>query len=278
MNRTTDRGALPGCIPGRDGAGASPASDMMTGRSRDATMTTRTLSMLAGLIAATFAFEARGDMIAFRFNGAGVSGSIVLTYGPTTDAKYPQAYEVTGISGTFTDTNNGLNIVDAQIGGLVAINRATPDATNLLAPRDFSRFAVATGLPAQSNGSLSYDNLLWPGGSLPTATDYQVHGGILDIYGLLFTIGNGRVGSGWGGGDAAIYARPPAPFGVASGQAVGRRRRARAIPRPAAPAIPQRASDDGSGTAAVVATLSNSKLLAVLEATTELNADPVKLT
>ena len=53
---------------------------------------------------------------------------------------------VTGISGTFSDSNNGLNIVNAPIGPLEPIKHDTPESTNLLAPNDFSRFAVAAGL------------------------------------------------------------------------------------------------------------------------------------
>ena len=35
----------------------------------------------------------------FSFAGAGVSGIVQLTYGTATDGKYPNAFEVTGISG-----------------------------------------------------------------------------------------------------------------------------------------------------------------------------------
>jgi hypothetical protein len=86
----------------------------------------------------------------FDFAGPGVSGRIDLSYGPTTDAKYPSpglpdvAYEVTAISGFFTDTNNGLNIVNAPITGLVPLNNLDPDVDpkpdNLLAPNNFSKF------------------------------------------------------------------------------------------------------------------------------------------
>ena len=114
-----------------------------------------------------------------------------MTYGSSTDSKYPgQAFEVTGISGTFSDLNNGLNIVNAAIGPLEAINVATPEPTNLLAPHDFSKFLVASGT---AHGALTYDNLYWPGGSPQTASSYPPHGGILDIYGLLFDIGGGEV-------------------------------------------------------------------------------------
>ena len=137
----------------------------------------------------------------FSFAASGVSGTITLSYGTATDAKYSQAFEVTGISGTFSDSNNGLNIVNAPIGALVAIKHDTPEPTNLLAPNDFSRFAVATGLSPQSNGFLTYDNLYWPGGSPQTASDYPPHGGFVDIYGLMFDIGGGRVVDFWSNGD-----------------------------------------------------------------------------
>jgi len=77
----------------------------------------------------------------------------------------------------------------------------TPEAANLLAPHDFSRFAVAAGLSPMNNGFLSFDNLYYPGGSPQTASDYPFHGGILDIYGLMFEIGGGRVVNFWSNGD-----------------------------------------------------------------------------
>ncbi len=142
------------------------------------------------------------------FSGAGVSGSLTLTYGAATDATYANAYQVTGISGVFTDTNNGLNIVNAPILGLVPLNHAAPEPTNLLAPNDFSKFAVAD----LAHGALSYDNLYWPGGSAPSASDYPFGGGVLDIYGLMFDIGGGMVVNFWSNGT------PPGPalyYGVA---------------------------------------------------------------
>lgn len=146
---------------------------------------------------------ARASTYSFTFGGPGVGGSLVLTYGAATDAKYPGAYEVTGIGGTFSDTNNGLNIVNASVGSLVPITYATPEPTNLLAPHDFSRFAVASGLPAQSHGFATYDNLFWPGGSPQTGSDYPPHGGFLDVYGLLFDVGGGRVVNVWSNGADA---------------------------------------------------------------------------
>ena len=95
----------------------------------------------------------------------------------------------------------------------MAINRATPEPTNLLAPNDFSRFAVAMGLAPENNGFLTYDNLYWPATAPPTASDYQVHGGYLDIYGLMFNIGDSTVVDLWSNG---IFApATPADYGVA---------------------------------------------------------------
>ena len=96
----------------------------------------------------------------FSFVGPGVSGTINLTYGAATDSKYPgQAFEVTGISGTFSDTNNGLDIMNAAVGPLEGLTYSTPEPDNTLAPHDFSRFAVATGLGPENGGVLTYDNL-----------------------------------------------------------------------------------------------------------------------
>jgi hypothetical protein len=168
------------------------------------------VAAMLGMVAAT-AGQASASTIGVVFSGPGVSGSLQLTYGAGTDANYPNAFEVTGITGTFSDSNNGLNIVNASIGAPVAINHATPEPGNLLAPNDFSRFAVASGLSPQNNGFLTYDNLFWPGGSPQTASDYPPHGGFLDIYGLMFVIAGGQVVDLWSNGSFG----GPADYGVA---------------------------------------------------------------
>jgi hypothetical protein len=165
--------------------------------------------------AASLPWQANASTFSFTFAGPGVSGAIQLIYGAATDSKNPQAFEVTGISGTFSDSNNGLNIVNASIGSLVAINHAAPEPTNLLAPNDFSKFAVASGLGPMSGGFLTYDNLYYPAGSPPTASDYTVHGGFLDIYGLFFNIGGGRVVDFWSNGDFTGTGTGPIDYGVA---------------------------------------------------------------
>jgi PEP-CTERM motif len=175
-------------------------------------MTARKIVVSAALIlAASLSPNANSATVALNFVGPGVSGNIQLTYGPATDLKYPQAFEITGITGVFSDSNNGLNIVNALVGPLEPITRDTPEPTNLLAPNDFSRFAVAAGLPPDNNGFLTFDNLYYPGGSPQTASDYPLHGGFFDIYGLMFDIGGGRVVDFWsngtisGSGNGPIY-------------------------------------------------------------------------
>jgi len=155
--------------------------------------------LAAALLFAAVPKQANAGTFQFSFAGPGVSGLIQLTYGAGTDGKYPDALQVTGISGFFTDTNIG--IVNAPIGSLVGVTNDTPHPDNLLAPLDFSRFAVASGLDPINNGFLTYTNLYWPGGSPQTASDYPPHGGFLDIYGLMFEIGGGRVVNFWSNGD-----------------------------------------------------------------------------
>ena len=157
--------------------------------------------VLTTLIAAASApHYARAAVADISFLGLGVSGSLHVTYGPATDAKYPGAFEVSNINGVFSDSNNGLNIVNTPILSLVPITHSTPEPGNLLAPNDFSRFAVGSSLPPDNNGFLTYDNLYWPSGSAPTATDYPAAGGFLDIYGVMFNIGGDRVVDFWSNG------------------------------------------------------------------------------
>ena len=101
------------------------------------------------------------------------------------------------ITGFFTDTNSNLGIVNAPITAIVPINHAAPETTNHRAPADFSKYPV---LLKTMDGSFSFDNLFWPTGSPLTSNDYPFAGGLLDIYGLLFTIPNGDVVNIWSNG------------------------------------------------------------------------------
>lgn len=162
-------------------------------------MKTSIASWAAALVwAAAAPLAAQAATTTLTVSGTGVSANLTLTYGPDTDAKYPEAFVVTGISGSFSDASAGIS--NASVLGLVKATFNVPDATNLLAPQHFSRFAVASGLGAQNNGYLSYDNLFWPGGAPQTASDYPAYGGFLDIYGLMFRIGDGKVVNLWSNG------------------------------------------------------------------------------
>jgi len=176
------------------------------------TMRKRLVLLATLLVAVSLPWLASASTFDFSFVGPGVSGTIELTYGATTDLKYSNAFEVTGISGTFSDSNHGLNIVNATITGLEPLNYASPTSGNVAAPDDFSKFAVATGLPTGHPPALTYDNLYWPGGSPVTATGYPFSGGFLDIYGLMFTLGDGKVVDLWSIGT---------PTGVGTGPIYG---------------------------------------------------------
>lgn len=164
-------------------------------------------SFAAALLLAALPSIAKADTYHFEFGGPGVSGVVSLQYGSATDATYPAAFEVQGISGTISDAALGLS--NASITGLYGIHPATPEPGNTLAPADFSRFAVAAGT---EHGSISYDNLFFPLGSPQTANSYPFHGGITDIYGLLFTLGNGDVVNLWSNG--VVPGDPSIDYGV----------------------------------------------------------------
>lgn len=152
------------------------------------------------LLAASVALApaARADSYTFSFNGGGLSGSGVLTYSNTPVPGVPGAYQVTGISGTFSDTNAGL--VNAAITGLVGTS--LPSSINndgtFLPPGTFALGA---------SDSLSYDNLFYPAGDSPAIcppnpneNPYPFHGGTLDIYGLLFNVDGGYTVDLWSNG------------------------------------------------------------------------------
>ena len=48
--------------------------------------------------------QAHAATMPITFSGGGVSGSLTITFGPATDAIYSNAFEITGVSGTFSDT------------------------------------------------------------------------------------------------------------------------------------------------------------------------------
>lgn len=141
---------------------------------------------------------ARADSYNFSFSGGSMSGSGVLTYSNTAVPGVPGAYQVTGISGTFSDSNLGLS--NAAITGL----QTTGLPTNITpAGQPFAGSFVPPGSQAAGFG-FSYDNLFYPAGNSPAVCPpplpgdpngpYPFGGGLLDIYGLLFNVNGGANG------------------------------------------------------------------------------------
>ncbi len=164
---------------------------------------TATAALLA---AATLACQAQAADYIFNFRGSGVSGSIDLTYATNPNTGVipgnlsPNtvdpigSYIVTGATGTFSDANIG--ITNAAITGIVLSNPSNPETSNYYAPHSFGWYSI-NGQPG-----FSYDNLFYPGGSPRTASDYPFHGGVFDIYGIVFDIAGGDAVNLWSNGAA----------------------------------------------------------------------------
>jgi hypothetical protein len=162
----------------------------------------RKIRAAAFVVAALLAPQAHAGLFSFSFYGGGVNGQVNLTYGPDTVAGDPAgAYAITDVTGTFSDSNIGIS--NATITGGVSLNQAAPEAANVLAPKSFSFYLVASGVqtPTSLAPGLSYDNLFYPAGSPQTAFDYPPHGGFLDIYGMVFTITDNLAVNFWSDGD-----------------------------------------------------------------------------
>ncbi len=130
-------------------------------------------------------------------SGGGVSGVVTLTYDIAANGQDP----IVGISGTITDT--ALGIVNQSISSLIPIDPVVPLPDFVTAP-DFSNLSVPNGVPsppaAEPSSSLSYDNYYYPGGSWVVCLDYPFSGGVLDVYGLAFTLANGDAVDLWSNG------------------------------------------------------------------------------
>src|SRR5690348_9910249 len=142
-------------------------------------MNRKKVAVAALITAAWLTSPAHAGVFSFGFHGAGVSGSIDLTYAPDPNTgplgTSPNLFDpvganiITGISGTFSDANIGIH--NAAITGLVPANPAHPDATNLLAPASFGFYLIKDGVPNPGGTApgFSYDDLFYPAGSPQTA-------------------------------------------------------------------------------------------------------------
>ncbi len=165
-------------------------------------MKVRYIVMLVFAAVVGLSSVAMADQFNFSFSGNGITASGILTVSPSS----PGVDEITGISGTFSDTNVGVS-------GAI---------TGLYQPVSYVSDTLATPGIAFTTGGLSYDDLFYPAGDspaicyelvngVPTLT-YPFSGGQFDIFGVTFDIAGagGYVGELWSNGDVGggpiIYA------------------------------------------------------------------------
>jgi hypothetical protein len=137
----------------------------------------RRLSAAFFLLAAIYLPEAKAGTIVdtFTITGTGFSSSGTITLSTTAD---PTVDEITGITGSFSTTNNG--------GFSGAINGLNPGSYDANSP---------------TTDSLSvWDNLFYPSGSAPASSHCGPMGGLLDVCGLDFLVTGGYEVNIWGNG------------------------------------------------------------------------------
>jgi len=177
---------------------------------------------VAGVTAATLAFGAdarAASTYTFEFNGPGVSGVATVTVVPNVsppdpnpacgtpgnnacrqDPPGPGTLKITDITGTFTDTNNGLTINNAAITGLVPIDPANERDTIFDPAVPTSLSFIDWAHEPSTQDAFSYDNLFFPNGN-PVDCNYPFYGTLLDPFGVMFTIAGGDTVGLWGYGD-----------------------------------------------------------------------------
>jgi hypothetical protein len=178
------------------------------------------------LIAAwIFGSQAEAATATFSISGGAFSGSGVLTFAPNVSPADPNplcgtpgnnpcradpagAYAITGVTGTFSDTNLGIS--NATITGLIPINPANE--------RDLIFDPLVPTSLSFIDAGLSYNNLFFPGGS-PIDCDYPFSGTFLDVFGMAFTIAGGDTVNLWGDGAEPGLGNTYG-VGVASGDSV----------------------------------------------------------
>jgi hypothetical protein len=173
----------------------------VTGRRVAARVASRSNVILSALLvlatSVALAPAARADSYNFSFSGGGMSASGVIDVSSAVVPGVPGGYQITGISGTFSDSINGINgmITGVQATGLPSVNG---DGT-----------FIPPGSQADGYG-FSYDNLFFPAGDSPAVcpppapgdpeAPYPFGGGQLDIYGLLFNVAGGYSVDVWSNG------------------------------------------------------------------------------
>ena len=122
------------------------------------------------------------DTFTFSFTSSSItsSGTITATQvaSNTSGVVAADTYEITGITGLFKDSSNGIS---GNITGLYApISYVTP---------------LTAAHAATTSGGLSYDDLFFPLGNSPDdCPGYPFSGGDFDSLGVAFTVSGGYVG------------------------------------------------------------------------------------
>jgi hypothetical protein len=157
-------------------------------------------STLAVAVALVAAPAAKADTYSFSVSGGTMTANGIITFDRTTPVPgVPGGYQVTGITGTFSDSSVGLS--NAAITGLQSIGLPNVD------PID------GTFIPPgrQVDGyPFSFDNIFFPDGNSPAVCPppppgdpngpWPFGGGFFDIYGLYFYVDGGYSVDIWSNG------------------------------------------------------------------------------
>lgn len=154
-------------------------------------------TMVFALIAVGLALPgtARADSYNFSISNAnGINASGVITASRTGPLG---ASTVTGITGMFTDSANGIS------GAITGLKFAPPPTFNVSPPAAPNTF----GAPAFTDAGFSYDNLFWSGANSPAVcTDaLAFFGGYFDVYGMAFDVAGGYTADVWSDGQLGGY-------------------------------------------------------------------------
>lgn len=141
------------------------------------------LLVLATSVAMTPA--ARADSYTFSWSGNGITTSGVLD---VTATSMPGTYQITGISGTFSDSNAGFS------GAITGLEFAPPPT--------YTPGSTYFSAPAFTDAGFSYDNLFYPDGNSPAVCvdAPSFSGGVFDIYGMAFDVAGGYTVDLWSQG------------------------------------------------------------------------------
>jgi hypothetical protein len=152
----------------------------------------------AGMMTMMTASTARASSYTFSFSGGGLSGTAILYVSNTPVPGVPGAFQIVAATGTFSDSI-------ANISGMITGVETTSLPSGINTDGTFSPPAVAAG-----GTGFSYDNLFYPSGDSPAVCPppgpgdpeppYPYGGGLLDIYGLLFTLSDGYDVNVWSNG------------------------------------------------------------------------------